>query len=75
MIQLCMKKEKIINYSMTYSDGLCIYMGSIKDGENTIIVSANGYKDKKIIVNVDKTAKTVTFVSQKRFGIRRCSNR
>ena len=26
-------------YSMTYSDGLCIYMGSIKDGENTIIVS------------------------------------
>ena len=55
-------------YSMTYSDGLCIYMGSIKDGENTIIVSANGYKDKKIIVNVDKTAKTVTFVSQKDLG-------
>ena len=51
-------------YSMTYSDGFCVYMGSIKDGENTIIVSANGYKDKKIIVNVDKTAKTVTFVSQ-----------
>lgn len=46
-------------YSMTYSDGLCIYMGSIKDGENTIIVSANGYKDKKIIVNVDKTAEDV----------------
>ena len=55
-------------YSMTYSDGLCIYMGSIKDGENTIIVSANGYKDKKIIVNVDKTAKTVTFVSQEDLG-------
>ena len=55
-------------YSMTYSDGLCIYMGSIKDGENTIIVSANGYKDKKIIVNVDKTATTVTFVSQKDLG-------
>ena len=45
-----MKKEKDNYYSMTYSDGLCIYMGSIKDGENTIIVSANGYKDKKIIV-------------------------
>lgn len=55
-------------YSMTYSDGLCIYMGSIKDGENTIIVSANGYKDKKIIVNVDKTAKTITFVSQEDLG-------
>lgn len=55
-------------YSMTYSDGLCIYMGSIKDGENTIIVSSNGYKDKKIIVNVDKTAKTVTFVSQEDLG-------
>ena len=55
-------------YSMTYSDGLCIYMGSIKDGENTIIVSANGYKDKKIIVNVDQTAKTVTFVSQEDLG-------
>ena len=55
-------------YSMTYSEGLCIYMGSIKDGENTIIVSANGYKDKKIIVNVDKTAKTVTFVSQEDLG-------
>lgn len=46
-------------YSMTYSDGFCVYMGSIKDGENTIIVSANGYKDKKIIVNVDKTAEDV----------------
>ena len=55
-------------YSMTYSDGFCVYMGSIKDGENTIIVSANGYKDKKIIVNVDKTAKTVTFVSQEDLG-------
>ena len=43
-------------------------MGSIKDGENTIIVSANGYKDKKIIVNVDQTAKTVTFVSQEDLG-------
>lgn len=55
-------------YSMTYSDGFCVYMGLIKDGENTIIVSANGYKDKKIIVNVDKTAKTVTFVSQEDLG-------
>ena len=47
-------------YSMSYLNGFCVYMGSIKDGENTIIVSANGYKDKKIIVNVDKTTKTVT---------------
>ncbi len=51
-------------YTLSYFDGLCVYMGSVVDGENTIVVSANGYKDKKIIVNVDKTSKTVTFVSQ-----------
>nr|WP_288663601.1 leucine-rich repeat domain-containing protein [uncultured Anaerostipes sp.] len=62
------EEEKDNYYSMSYLNGLCIYMGSIKDGENTIIVSANGYKDKKIIVNVDKTAKTITFVSQEDLG-------
>lgn len=62
------EEEKDNYYSMSYLNGLCVYMGSIKDGENTIIVSANGYKDKKIIVNVDKTAKTVTFVSQEDLG-------
>lgn len=51
-------------YSVSYFDGLCIYMGSVVDGENTILVSSNGYKDKKIVVSVDKTAKTVSFISQ-----------
>ncbi len=51
-------------YTVSYFDGLCIYMGSVVDGENTILVSSNGYKDKKIVVSVDKTAKTVSFISQ-----------
>ena len=32
--------------------GFRIYLGSIVEGENTITISANGYKDKKIVVKV-----------------------
>lgn len=44
--------------------GFRIYLGSVVDGENTITISANGYKDKKIVVNVNKEAATVELVSQ-----------
>ena len=47
--------------------GLRIYLGSIVEGENTIIIYANGYKDKKIVVNVtglDQETPTVELVSQ-----------
>lgn len=55
-------------YEVSYLGGLDLYLGSIKDGENTIIISSNGYKDKKIILNVDKTQKKVTFVSEENLG-------
>lgn len=44
--------------------GFRVYLGSIVDGENTITISANGYKDKKIVVNVNKDAATAELVSQ-----------
>lgn len=44
--------------------GFRIYLGSVVDGENTITIYANGYKDKKIIVNVNKDAATAELVSQ-----------
>lgn len=45
-------------------NGLRIYLGSIVNGENTITISANGYKDKKIIINVNKDESIAEFVSQ-----------
>ena len=44
--------------------GFRIYLGSVVDGENTITIYANGYKDKQIIVNVNKDAATAELVSQ-----------
>lgn len=44
--------------------GFRIYLGSVVDGENTITIYANGYKDKQIIVNVNKEAATAELVSQ-----------
>ena len=51
-------------YDLSWSTGLSIFKGAIKDGENTILIKANGYKDKKIVINVNLTAKTVSLVSQ-----------
>lgn len=44
--------------------GFRVYLGSVVDGENTITIYANGYKDKKIVVNVNKDAATAELVSQ-----------
>lgn len=51
-------------YEVSYLGGLYIYLGAIKAGENTIVISANGYKDKQIVVDVDMETKTATFKSQ-----------
>lgn len=42
--------------------GLRVYNGAFKDGNNEIIIKANGYKDKKVIFN--QSNDTYTFVSQ-----------
>ena len=42
--------------------GLRIYDGALQEGENTVVVQAEGYKDKKIVFT--KTGDTYTFVSQ-----------
>lgn len=44
--------------------GFRVYLGSVVDGENTITIYANRYKDKKIVVNVNKDAATAELVSQ-----------
>ena len=44
--------------------GFRVYLGSVVDGENTITIYANGYKDKQIVVNVNKDAATAELVSQ-----------
>lgn len=51
-------------YDLSWSTGLSIFKGEIKDGENTILIKANGYKDKKIVIDVNLADKKVSLVSQ-----------
>ena len=51
-------------YDFSWSTGLSIMLGAVVDGENTIQISADGYKDKKITINVNKEAATAELVSQ-----------
>ena len=51
-------------YDFSWSTGLSVMLGAIVDGENTIQISADGYKDKKIIINVNKEAAIAELVAQ-----------
>lgn len=42
--------------------GLRVYEGALKDGENTVIVKADGYKDK--VIKINKEGDTYTLISQ-----------
>ena len=54
-------EKNVYEFSMY---GFRVYLGSIVDGENTITIYANGYKDKQIVANVNKDAATAQIVSQ-----------
>ena len=51
-------------YDISWSTGFTVFLGAIKDGENTIVMKADGYKDKKITVDVNLSDKTVKLISQ-----------
>lgn len=52
------KKVYEVNY-----DGLKLKDGSLKEGTNTVVIKAEGYKDKTVVFT--KSGDTYTFVSQK----------
>lgn len=52
------------SYDLSWSTGFSVLPESIASGEYTIILSAKGYQDKKIVVSVDTNEKTASIVSQ-----------
>lgn len=54
--------DSSLEYDFSNFYGLYLGLGAFKDGNNSIVIKATGYKDKTIVVN--KSGDTYTFVSQ-----------